>query len=79
MLPVLPQVYVTGILTWPNAAFTFLAFPVLTAKFGEPFPAPTVIRVVFSTRLLIRDACSTAALSIRVSALPTALLHCLQA
>jgi hypothetical protein len=29
------QVYVTGILTWPNAAFTFLAFPALSYKFGE--------------------------------------------
>lgn len=29
------QVYVTGILTWPNAAFTFLAFPALAYKFGE--------------------------------------------
>jgi hypothetical protein len=29
------QVYVTGLLTWPNAAFTFLAFPALSYKFGE--------------------------------------------
>lgn len=33
------QVYVTGILTWPNAAFTFLAFPALAYKFGEG-PSP---------------------------------------
>jgi hypothetical protein len=33
------QVYVTGVLTWPNAAFTFLAFPALSYKFGE-FNAP---------------------------------------
>jgi hypothetical protein len=29
------QLYVTGLLTWPNAAFTFLAFPALSYKFGE--------------------------------------------
>jgi hypothetical protein len=34
------QVHVTGLLTWPNAAFTFLAFPALSYKFGE-LPCPT--------------------------------------
>lgn len=29
------QVYVTGLLTWPNAAFTFLAFPALSYKFSK--------------------------------------------
>ena len=44
------QVYVTGILTWPNAAFTFLAFPALSYKFGgstQPAPGTATVLVLW--------------------------------
>ncbi|KAF6262602.1 transmembrane amino acid transporter protein-domain-containing protein [Scenedesmus sp. NREL 46B-D3] len=49
------QVYVTGLLTWPNAAFTFMAFPALSYKFGNAFavyPAGTLKSVAIVTMVV---------------------------
>uniref|UniRef100_A0A383W752 Amino acid transporter transmembrane domain-containing protein n=1 Tax=Tetradesmus obliquus TaxID=3088 RepID=A0A383W752_TETOB len=49
------QVYVTGLLTWPNAAFTFMAFPALSYKFGNAFAVypPSTLKSVAIVTMVV--------------------------